>query len=155
MAGTRQIPGYINSKQAANRLGCGKTHITRLCRHGQIKRSEKIGGAWRIPEDQFEKLRAERKVIVAIPDFKKQPESRAERIRDYLTAHIGDECQQASNIACDLRSCLQHPDDHPEAKTAVPQIRKMASEQLAYISQAIEDLQALDEGGSTNRAGAR
>jgi len=79
---------------------------------------------------------------------------RAERMRDYLTAHIGDECQIFGNIACDLRSCIQHPDDHPEAKTAIPRIRKMASEQLAYIEQAIRDLRGLDAGGSSGRAGA-
>jgi excisionase family DNA binding protein len=160
---------YINTKQAANRLGCGTRHITRLCRHGLLKESRKLGGVWRIPKEQFEILRTQRKAlvgdgracgafplesIVIMPDYK-PPEPIAERIRDLALSGIAVECAELCSMAEDLQGCLIHPGDHPEAESAVPRIRQAASEQLSYINQAIEDLKSLDSGGTGIPAGKR
>lgn len=84
--------------------------------------------------------------VVIDPGYK-PPEPIALRMRDYLTAHIGNECQQASNIASDLRSCIQNPEDHPEAEHAIPRIRSKVRGLFQYIGQAIMDLQNMDYEG--------
>jgi len=75
---------------------------------------------------------------------KSKQAKRADRIRDLVLSGIAVECGELCSMAEDLQDCLIHPGENPEAKTAVPRIRKLAAEQLSYIRQAIEDLQSLD-----------
>lgn len=91
--------------------------------------------------------------IVSIPGTK-QPEPIAQRIREYIRAHIAEACEHYKEMTDDYQGNKIHPSRNYEPVSVNKTIEVVADEQLKYISQAISDLQSLDSGGSSIRAGA-
>lgn len=133
---------FLSTKEAAKRLG-GYTerHITRLAKGGNLAGAYKSGGLWKIPIDSI--IGRPTESIAIMPGMNQQPTPPAERIKDLVLSGIAVEAAGFCEAVSDLHDCLIHPDDHPEAKHAITPIRKQTSEQLAYIKQAIEDLESL------------
>jgi hypothetical protein len=66
------------------------------------------------------------------------------RIVDYVLIHLGDMGSSTSEITDDIQELLAHPDRNAGIESRLEVCRKLAKENLAYISQGLCDLREFE-----------
>jgi hypothetical protein len=68
----------------------------------------------------------------------------SKRISDYVLCHLGDTAATTTEITDDIEEILTHPHRNPNCESRLELARKLAKENLGYISQGLSDLRAFE-----------
>jgi hypothetical protein len=71
-----------------------------------------------------------------------------DRIEDYALCHLGEVAAQTKEITDDIAEALTHPHRNPNNESRLENCRKLAIENLEYLSQGVCDLRELQKMGS-------
>lgn len=66
------------------------------------------------------------------------------RIADYVLCHLGDVAKCTSEITDDIEEAIRHPHRNPNSEQSLELWRKLAREDIEYISQGLRDLKAFE-----------
>jgi hypothetical protein len=67
-----------------------------------------------------------------------------ERIADYVLCHLGEVAANTSEITGDIEEVLTHPHRNPNSEQTLELWRKLARENIEYISQGLCDLREFE-----------
>ena len=71
-----------------------------------------------------------------------------ERISDYILCHLGEVAGQTKEITDDIAEALTHPHRNQNSESSLELWRKLARENLEYVSQGLRDLRELENVNS-------
>jgi hypothetical protein len=67
-----------------------------------------------------------------------------ERIADYVLCHLGKVASETSEITDDISEAMTHPHRNQNSESSLELWRKLARENIEYISQGLRDLRWLE-----------
>ena len=66
------------------------------------------------------------------------------RIADYVLCHLGEVAGQTKEITDDIAEAITHPHRNQNSEPSLELWRKLARENIEYISQGLRDLRELE-----------
>ena len=67
-----------------------------------------------------------------------------DRIQDYTLCHLGKVAAETSEITDDIEEALTHPHRNQNSESSLELWRKLATENLEYVSQGVRDFRELE-----------
>ncbi|MGD1042190.1 MAG: hypothetical protein ABR913_03895 [Sedimentisphaerales bacterium] len=76
-----------------------------------------------------------------------------QRIADYAICHLGETASKTAEITEDIAEMLTHPHRNPRNEPSLELWRKLARENIEYVSQGLRDLRELEKANSVKKIG--